>query len=169
MDSKGRALTYAYNGQAATSEDGVIVAVGLTTTVPDPPQAVPMVAAVTAMTGTAPGCELLDKGYLSEVNLATLRAQGQRCLIAVGREGKSARWPQGVETQRMHRLLRLPWAQRWYTRRKTQGERPFAEIKQAMRFRRCPLRGRAKVWGEWNLVAAACNLRRLVTLTVAPA
>jgi hypothetical protein len=40
--------------------------------------------------------------------------------------------------------------------RKTQGERPFAEIEQAMRFRRCQLRGRAKVWGEWNLVAAAC-------------
>jgi hypothetical protein len=40
------ALTYAYNAQAATSEDGVIVAVGVTTTVPDTPQAVPMIAAV---------------------------------------------------------------------------------------------------------------------------
>ena len=53
------------------------------------------------------------------------------------------------------------------TRRKTQGERPFAEIKQAMRFRRCQLRGRANVWGEWNLVAAACNLRRLFALAPA--
>jgi len=161
------ALTYAYNAQVATSEDGVIVAVGLTTTVPDTPQALPMVAAVTAMTGAAPGCALFDKGYLSEANLATLRAQGQRCLIAVGREGKDARWPQGAETQRMHRLLRFPWARQWYARRKTQGERPFAEIKQAMRFRRCQLRGRAKVWGEWNLVAAACNLRRLFALAPA--
>ena len=163
------ALTYAYNAQAATSEDGVIVAVGMTTTVPDTPQAAPMIAAVTAMTGTAPGCVLFDKGYLSEANLATLRAQGQRCLMAVGREGKGARWPQGAETQRMHRLLRLPWARRWYARRKTQGERPFAEIKQVMRFRRCQLRGRAKVWGEWNLVAAACNLRRLLALAAVPA
>ena len=161
------ALTYAYNAQVATSEDGVIVAVGLTTTVPDTPQALPMVAAVTAMTGAAPGCALFDKGYLSEANLATRRAQGQRCLIAVGREGKDARWPQGAETQRMHRLLRFPWARQWYARRKTQGERPFAEIKQAMRFRRCQLRGRAKVWGEWNLVAAACNLRRLFALAPA--
>jgi transposase len=161
------ALTYAYNAQAATSEDGVIVAVGLTTTVPDTPQALPMVAAATAMTGAAPGCALFDKGYLSEANLATLRAQGQRCWIAVGREGKDARWPQGAETQRMHRLLRLPWARQWYARRKTQGERPFAEIKQAMRFRRCQLRGRANAWGEWNLVAAACNLRRLFALAPA--
>jgi transposase len=163
------ALTYAYNAQAATSEDGFIVAVGLTTTVPDSPQAVPMVAAVTAMTGAAPGCALMDKGYLSEANLATLRGQGQPCLIAVGREGKGARWPRGGETQRMQRLLRLPWARRRYAKRKTQGERPFAEIKQAMRFRRCQLRGRAKVWGEWNLVAAACNLRRLCALGVVPA
>ncbi len=116
-----RALTYAYNAQAATSEDGIIVAVGLTTTVSDTPQAVPMVAAVTAMTGAAPGCALLDKGYLSEANLTTLRAQGQRCLIAVGCEGKGARWPRGAETQRMHRLLRLPWARRRYAKRKTQG------------------------------------------------
>jgi hypothetical protein len=155
--------------QAATSEDGVIVAVGMTTTVPDTPQAVPMIAAVQAMTGAAPGCALFDKGYLSEANLATLQAQGQRCLIAVGREGKEARWPHGAATQRMHRLLRLPWARRWYARRKTQGEQPFAEIKQAMRFRRCQLRGRTKVWGEWNLVAAACNLRRLFALAAAPA
>jgi transposase len=163
------ALTYAYNAQAATSEDGLIVAVELTTTVPDLPLAGPMVAAVTTMTGEAPGYALMDKGYLSEANLAMLRAQGQPCLIAVGREGKGARWPRGAETQRMHRLLRLPWARRRYAKRKTQGERPFAEIKQAMGFRRCQLRGRAKVWGEWNLVAAACNLRRLFALGIVPA
>ena len=145
------------------------MAVGMTTTVPDTPQAVPMIAAVQALTGAAPGCALFDKGDLSEANLATLRGQGQRCVMAVGREGKGARWPQGAETQRMHRLLRFPWARRRYARRKTPGERPFAEIKQAMRFRRCQLRGRANVWGEWNLVAAACNLRRLFALAVVSA
>ena len=36
------ALTYACNAQAAASEDGVIVAVGRTTSVADTPQAVPM-------------------------------------------------------------------------------------------------------------------------------
>jgi hypothetical protein len=54
------ALTYASNAQAATSADGVIVAVGLTTTVPDTPQAVPMIGAVKAVTGAAPGCALCD-------------------------------------------------------------------------------------------------------------
>ena len=36
----------------------------------------------------------------------------------------------------MHTVLRLPWARQIYDYRKTQGERPFAEIKQTMRFRR---------------------------------
>lgn len=44
--------------------------------------------------------------------------------------------------------------------RGTQGERPFAEAKQAMGFRRFMLRGVAKVRGEWDLVGAACDLRR---------
>jgi hypothetical protein len=69
----------------------------------------------------------------------------------------------------MHRLLRVPWARRRDGKRKTQGERPFAEIEPAMRFRRCQLRGAATVWGEWNLVAAAGNLRRLSAVGVAPA
>ena len=69
----------------------------------------------------------------------------------------------------MHRLLRLPWARGRYAKRKTQAERPFAEIKQAMRFRRWQLRGHAKVWGGWNLIAPACNLRRLYALGVVPA
>ena len=59
----------------------------------------------------------------------------------------------------MHRLLRLPWARELYAYRKTQGERPFAEIKQRMRFLRFSLRGRLKAMGEWNLVCAAFNLK----------
>jgi hypothetical protein len=44
-----------------------------------------------------------------------------------------------------------------------------AEITPAMQFRRGQLRGRAKARGEWHLVAAACNLRRLFALAPAPA
>ncbi len=64
----------------------------------------------------------------------------------------------------MHRTLRLPWARQRYGKRKTQGERPFAEIKAVMGFRRFGLRGVSKVRGEWDLVCAAFNLRRLVAL-----
>jgi transposase len=165
MPTGDGALTYAYNAQAAVSADGVVVARGLTTAVRDTGQLVPMVAAAAANTGERPQVVLADNGYLTEDNLARLRAQGQRCLLGVGREGKApARWPQGQETQRMHRVLRLPWARRLYARRKTQAERPHAEMKWAMGFRRFMLRGSAKVRAEWALVCAAFNLRRLCAL-----
>jgi transposase len=152
------ALQSCFNAQVATSEDGVIVAAEITTSVRDVGQLVPMVEAVTANTGRRPGIVVADNGYLSESNLAQLARQRQRGLLAVGRDGKKAtRWPKGRRTQRMHRILRLPWARRIYAYRKTQGERPFAEIKQTMRFRRFSLRGRANIRGEWNLVCAAAN------------
>ncbi len=151
-------LQYCYNAQAATSEDGVIVAAEITTSARDVGQLVPMVELVKVNTGRRPGIAVADNGYLSEANLEQLGRRRQRCLLAVGREGKKAtRWPMGRRTQRMHRILRLPWARRIYDYRKTQGERPFAEIKQTMRFRRFSLRGRANIRGEWNLVCAAAN------------
>jgi DDE family transposase len=151
-------LQYCYNAQAATSEDGVIVAAEITTSPRDVGQLVPMVEAVKINTGRRPGMAVADNGYLSESNLEQLGKKRQRCLIAAGREGKKpTSWPTGRRTQRMHRILRLPWARRVYDCRKTQGERPFAEIKQTMRFRRFSLRGRANIRGEWNLVCAAAN------------
>jgi transposase len=149
-------LQYCYNAQAATSEDGVIVATGVTTSALDKQQLVPMVEAVQETVHRKPGVVLADAGYLSESNLEQLRKKRQRCLVAV-RGRKPAKWPRGRETQRMHRLLRMPWAKKLYGYRKTQGERPFAEIKQTMRFRRFATRGRANIRGEWDLVCAAAN------------
>jgi hypothetical protein len=168
MRTSDGALTYASNAQAAVSPDSFVVASGLTPAVRDTTQLLPMVAAVAAPTGERPQMGIADNGDLPEENLAPLRAQGQRCLLGIGREGKApGRWSHGAETQRMHRLLRLPWARRVYARRKTQAERPNAEMKRAMRCRRFMLRGTAKVRGEWALVCAAFNLRRLRALAVA--
>lgn len=151
-------LQYCYNAQAATSEDGIIVAAEITTSPRDVGQLIPMLEAVKANTGRRPEIAVADNGYLSESNLEQLHRRRQRCLVAVGREGKRPdKWPTGSLTQRLHRILRLPWARRIYDHRKTQGERPFAEIKQTMRFRRFSLRGRANIQGEWKLVCAALN------------
>lgn len=156
---------YCYNAQVAVSEDGIVVATGLGSGPNDAPQLVPMIEAVRLCTGKRPGVVLADKGYLSEASLRALRKRRQRVLVAVGREGKQeGKWPKGRYTQRMHRLLRLPWARELYGHRKTQGERPFAEIKAAMRFQRFALRGLSKVRGEWDLVCAALNLRRMMQL-----
>jgi hypothetical protein len=99
---------------------------------------------------------------LTEKSLQAMEKRQQKCLIAVGREGKQAKWPKRSPlTQKMHRTLRLPWAQELYRHRKTQGERPFAVIKGPMGFRRFMLRTKRKTRGEWDLVAAAFNLKAL--------
>jgi transposase len=152
------AMQYCYNAQAAVSEDGIIVATGLSTSPSDAPELVPMVEAARANTGERPEVVLADAGYRSERNFRTLHRRRQCCVVAVGREGKRVPWPKGRWTQRMHRMMRLPWARALYRHRKTQGERPFAEIKQRMGFRRFALRGKPKVRGEWDLVSAALNL-----------
>jgi transposase len=159
-------LQYCYNAQLAANEDGVIVANGVTTSPLDVQQLVPMVEEIQATTRRKPGVVVADAGYLSEKNLKQLRKKRQRCLVAV-RGRKRTRWPRGSETQRMHRLLRLPWAKKIYRARKTQGERPFAEIKQTMRFRRFATRGRANIRGEWDLVCAAANALTLYRAAMA--
>lgn len=156
------AFTYCYNAQVATSEDGIVVATGISSSPDDRPQLIPMIDEVKKNTGQRPETALADNGYLSETNLKALHRRRQRCLVAVGREAKKpSKWPRGHWTQRMHRMLRLPWARALYDRRKTQGERPFAEIKQRMRFRCFSLRGKINVRGEWDLVCAAFNIQAL--------
>jgi transposase len=165
MKTGGGSLQYCYNAQAATSEDGIVIATGMATSPNDQAQLVPMIEKLRENTGRRPGTVLADNGYLSERNLQALRRKRQRILVAVAREGKKpTKWPTGRQTRRMHRILRLPWAREIYDHRKTQAERPFAEIKQTMRFRRFALRGLAKIRGEWDLVCAAFNVRRLAAL-----
>jgi transposase len=161
MKTGEAALTYCYNAQAATSEDGIIVATGLSTSASDTPQLLPMITAVERNTGQRPVWVLADAGYRSEENFAALGERQQRALIALGREGKKGNWPKGRLSRRMKRTLWLPWARDRYGHRKTQAERPFAEIKQRMGLRRFALRGKQKVEAEWNLACAAFNLKAI--------
>lgn len=170
MKTGDGAFQYAYNAQAAASEDGLIVAADVTTAVRDIGELVPMADRIKANTGERAGRLLADNGYLSEQGLRDLKRRRQKCLIATGREGKkSARRPKAKWASRMERTLRLPWAKQCYARRKTQGERPFAEIKQIMGLRRFTLRGTAKVRGQWAPVCSALNLRRIMALVPAAA
>jgi hypothetical protein len=95
-------MQYCYNAQAATSEDGIIVATALSASPADAPQLVPMVDAVRQTTGKRPAVVLADAGYRSEENLRVMRRRRQRCLVAIGREKKGSKWPCGRYTQRMH-------------------------------------------------------------------
>ena len=68
--------------------------------------------------------------------------------------------------EREQRLNSEP-GQRWYRKRKALAEPPFGWIKHVLGFRRFSLRGHKKVRGEWQLVCAALNLKRIAVLTTA--
>ena len=163
MKTGDGSLQYSYNAQAAVSRDGLIVAAELTRDATDHAQLVPMTEAVAKTSGEKPALMVADNGYLSKDVLEQMQQRQQRCLVATGREGgQDSKWPTKPLSRAMARTLKLPWAEQVYRLRKTQAERPFAEIKAAMKFRRFSLRGVLKVTGEWGLVCAGFNLRRLM-------
>jgi hypothetical protein len=57
----------------------------------------------------------------------------------------------------MQERLRSEEGQRWYRKRKWLAEPPFGWIKHVL--------GHRKVRGEWQLVCAALNLKRIAVLT----
>ena len=67
----------------------------------------------------------------------------------------------------MEQRLNSEPGQRWYRKRKALAEPPFGWIKHVLGFRRFSLRGLKKVQGEWQLVCAALNLKRIAALTTA--
>ena len=88
------ALMHCYNAQVAASQDGVIMATGVTNKAGDIGQLVPMIEAVRKNTGRRPGAAVADSGYLTEANLKETKQRRQRWLVAVGRERKKPpRWP----------------------------------------------------------------------------
>jgi hypothetical protein len=64
----------------------------------------------------------------------------------------------------LQRIMEEPGHRELYRRRKYTAEPPFGQIKAGMGFRRFLYRGREKVGGEWNLVCAAFNVKKLVAL-----
>lgn len=67
----------------------------------------------------------------------------------------------------MEERLKSEEGQHWYRRRKAIAELPFGWIKHVLGFRRFSLRGLKKVRGEWQLVCAALNLKRMAALNTA--
>ncbi len=91
--------------------------------------------------------------------------------VALGREGKRGKHilpsAENPHTQAMEERLKSEEGQRWYRRRKAIAELPFGWIKHVLGFRRFSLRGLKKVRGEWQLLCAALNLKRIAALSTA--
>ena len=154
-----------YNPQAAVdAEAQIIVAHGLTASMSDHDQLVPLVDAIKDNLGRAPEEASADAGYLSEANLQALADREISAYIATGRAkhpDQAKRTITGTLTRAMRdKLKRAGWRSR-YRLRKQIVEPVFGQIKQARGFQQFLLRGIEKVKAEWALICTAHNLTKL--------
>jgi hypothetical protein len=154
-----------YNAQAAVDANAqIIVAHGLTQSMSDQDQLVPLMDGIKDNLGRKPKEASADAGYCSEANLAMLADRGISAYLATGRAKHPAQGKRkitGPLTKAMRdKLKRAGWRSR-YRFRKQIVEPVFGQIKQARGFRQFLLRGIEKVRAEWAMICTAHNLTKL--------
>jgi transposase len=164
-----------FNGQAVVdAEHQVIVAADVTDCAADVANLIPMTDQTTANTAQAPGEVLADAGYCSEDNLdqaAQLSAStGTEFFIATGRTKHDEPIPasprgripkDATPKQRMARKLTTKKGRAAYARRKVIVEPVFGQMATVQNAKQLLLRGLDGARGEWLLLAACHNLRKL--------
>ena len=157
-----------YNGQTAVDAHAqIIVAAELTTCAADNGELPRMLDVIAATLGDAPAVALADAGYRSEATLAQLSDSATAVIVALGREGKgrvAIAADQLPHTAAMAAKLQTAEGRAKYRRRKVIVEPPNGWLKQVLGFRQFSLRGIDKVRGEFKLVCAALNLRRMAVM-----
>ena len=177
-----------YNAQNMTSEDGLVIATGLTADTTDMAWFAPMTARAEQAAalieanrpagrdgGGAPGSGgiglvLADAGYCSEDNLT---CAGPDRLIAAGKRRdleKAARGDTGQDTDRggpavqaMRERLRTEDGIKAYRQRGHIAETPHGNIKHNMGFRQLSMRGTDNAAAEWTFTCAIHNLLKALT------
>ena len=163
-----------YNVQAVATREQVIVAAELTRAATDVQELGPMVEAANrnlAALGHAPiGILLADAGYYSDANVRSLAEAGPELLIASrnDRNRRAAgaaprgRIPAGLSLrERMRRKLTTQRGRRLHEQRRWMIEPVCGDIKENRGIRRFQRRGFDACAGEWKLIAATHNLRKL--------
>lgn len=164
-----------FNGQAVVDDaHQVIVAAEVNDCAADVANLIPMTEQVMANTGQVPGEVLADAGYSSEGNLAQAGEMtsetGIEFFIAPGRTkhddpvpaSPRGRIPKNATPkQRMTRKLRTKRGRAVYARRKVIVEPVFGQMATLQNGKQLLLRGRDGAQGEWLLLAACHNLRKL--------
>jgi transposase len=156
---------YAQCFNAQTAVDGeyqMIVAATVSNNANDVNELVPVLDAAIDNVGTEPKKLLADAGYKSEDNFEELETRSTNAFIPLDRKTRDADPnPKKPATMRMNRKMKTKRGREAYKPRKHIAEAPFGWIKQVLGFRAFSLRGLEKVAGEWSLVCAAVNLRRM--------
>jgi transposase len=171
MKTADGSFHYSFNAQAVVDEaHQVIVATTLSNRSADCPELPSMLDQVIENIGITPRTLLADAGYFSEDNVTAAATRKVNAYIATGRlrHGEEpAPAPRGriphhlTPKQRMARKLRTKPGRAAYRRRKAIVEPVFGQIDTCQGGKRLLLRGIEGGEGEWHLIAACHNLRKL--------
>jgi transposase len=175
MKTSDGAFHQCFNAQAVVDDEHqVIVAADINDGAADVANLIPMTAQTIANTGLVPGEVLADAGYCSEANLdqaaEVSAASGTEFYIATSRQkhddpiptAPRGRIPKdATPRQRMARKLRTKKGRACYARRKVIVEPVFGQMATLQNAKYLLLRGLDGARGEWLLLAACHNLRKL--------
>ncbi|TDC83596.1 IS1182 family transposase [Micromonospora sp. KC606] len=175
MKNGDGAYIQAYNAQAVVDDaHQIITAADVTTNPSDALNYTGMLDQSAANTDVHAKQALVDAGYCSEANLAAAAARqaehGTETLMATGRlahDEQVSAAPRGripanaTPRERMARKLRTKPGRAAYARRKAIVEPVFGQIITCQDGRELLLRGENGARGEWRLLAACHNLRKI--------
>jgi len=178
----------AYNAQAAVTDNMLIVGGYVNAHGNDKAELLPVLDSIDQKLGQIDS-STADTGYFAEEAIEGAQQRGIDPYIATGRlkhnqwlerELEAQKPPQEQEDEtvgkkkkkktakeKMREKLKTPEGKAIYRLRKMTVEPVFGIIKQIMGFRRFSLRGEEKVDGEWKLVCASYNLKRMFSLAMA--
>lgn len=175
MKNSDGAYMQAYNAQAVVDDaHQIITAADITDCASDCPSYTPMLDQAAANTGIHPHQALVDAGYCSDDNLNAAVARqaehGTTTFMATGRLAHDEQVPpaprgripkDATVKQRMARRLRTKPGRAAYARRKAIVEPVFGQIMTCQNGRTLQLRGEDGARGEWRLLSACHNLRKI--------
>lgn len=181
MKVSGGGFDQCYNGQVAVDTDSMlIVGAFVTQATNDSRQITPMLALLAKQKDQIgmPAQLLADTGYFSAANVNACVASGIEPLIAMKREvhhlpvlERFTEPPPLADdadaVAQMANRLKTKKGRADYGLRKQTVEPVFGIIKHVMKFRQFMVRGLTQVGHEWNLVALAWNLKRMMTMKMA--
>lgn len=164
-----------YNAQAVVDDQHqIIIAADVNDCAADVASLIPMTEQATTNTGSAPKQMLADAGYCSAGNLDSAAEftdrHGSEFFIATGRASHDDPAPvaprgpipkNATRKQRMARTLKTKTGRAAYARRKVIVEPVFGQMATLQNAKQLLLRGLDGAQGEWLLLSACHNLRKL--------
>ena len=160
-----------YNGQAAVTEDMLIVAHNLNNHTNDYGELLPTLDKIPDGLDS-PENVIADNGFLTRKDVDGCDERHIKAYIALGREGHRSILDECEDKTKItrprfadvERRLKTEEGRELYRKRKFKVEPVFGIIKEAMGFRRFMMRGEAQAQGEWGLVCLAYNLKRMFSM-----